>query len=239
MKVLLKILMLITLSLQFCCLAKAEVREESGRFGGLDLRYRVILPDNYDPERSYPTILHFAGGSQSWDIVVRSTDSDWRERAERDGYIIISPASPNGELFFQGASRIFPEFLSYILDNYPVAGGKLHVTGHSNGGLSAFAFAASYPDSVISLTGYPGMLANADNTLLEGLRPLCIFMHVGDRDTSWRSAMRAQYQALQARGYHISYRVETDQIHRLDVSKDNLDSRLFSELEQARNGCAQ
>ena len=188
---------------------------------------------------TYPTILHFAGGPQTWNIVERSTDSDWRTKAEREGYIVISPASPNGELYFQGADRIFPDFLNYILDTYPVANNKLHVTGHSNGGLSAFNVASLYPDYFISLTGYPGLLNGASSSRLEALRPLCIFMHVGDRDPSWRSAMQIQYQALQARAYNISYRVESDQIHRLDVSKDNLAERLFEELEQARNGCAE
>lgn len=219
--------------------AEAEVREENGTFGGLNVAYRVILPDNYNPELQYPTILHFAGGSQTWNIVERSTDSDWRSKAEQEGYIVISPASPNGELYFQGADRVFPDFLNFILDTYPVAKGKLHLTGHSNGGLSAFHIASLYPDYFISLTGYPGLLNGASNSRLEALRPLCIFMHVGDRDPSWRSAMQAQYQALLARDYKIHFQIEADQIHRLDVSKDQLGERLFTELEQSRNACTE
>tara|TARA_R110000772_G_scaffold38354_12_gene90541 strand:+ start:881 stop:1567 length:687 start_codon:yes stop_codon:yes gene_type:complete len=219
--------------------SQAEVLEQSGNFGGLDVSYRVILPDDYNPEQMYPAILHFAGGSQTWNIVERSTDSDWRQGAERDGYIVISPASPNGELYFQGADRIFPDFLNYILENFPVAEGKLHVTGHSNGGLSAFHIASLYPDYFISLSGYPGLLNGSSNNRLEALRPLCIFMHVGDRDPSWRSAMQAQYQALLARDYKIHFQIEEDQTHRLDVSRDQLGGRLFAELEQSRNGCGE
>lgn len=228
------LLLLLSISSQ----AGAEIREASGNFGGLDVRYRVILPDNYNPELTYPTILHFAGGSQTWNIVERSTDSDWRAKAEQDGYIVISPASPNGELYFQGADRIFPDFLNYILETYPVAGNKLHLTGHSNGGLSAFHIASLYPDYFISLTGYPGLLNGSSNSALEALRPLCIFMHVGDRDPGWRSGMQSQYQALLARDYRIQFQVESDQTHRLDVSKNQLRERLFAELEQARQGCA-
>ena len=219
------------------CNAKAEVSEETREFGGLDVRFRVILPDNYDPSRTYPTVLQFPGGSQTWNIVVGSTDADWREKAENDGYIVISPAAPNGQLFFQGGDRVFPEFLDYILATYPVENNKLHITGISNGGLSAFHIASLYPDYFISVTGYPGLLNSASSDRLEAIRPLCIYMHVGDRDSTWLSAMQNQYQALQNTGYNINFNVETDQNHVLDVRKDNLRNRLFAELERSRSGC--
>jgi len=216
----------------------AEVSEDTREFGGLDVRFRIILPDNFDPSQSYPTVLQFPGGSQTWNIVAGSTDADWREKAERDGYIIISPAAPNAGLFFRGGDRVFPEFIEYILATYPVANNKLHVTGISNGGLSAFHVASLYPDYFISVTGYPGMLNGASNDRLEAIRPLCIYMHVGDRDSAWRSAMENQYKALQNDGFNISFNVETDQNHVLDVRKDNLRERLFAELERSRSGCS-
>ncbi len=216
----------------------AEVGEDTREFGGLDVRFRIILPDNFDPSQSYPTVLQFPGGSQTWNIVAGSTDADWREKAERDGYIIISPAAPNAGLFFRDGDRVFPEFIEYILATYPVANNKLHVTGISNGGLSAFHVASLYPDYFISVTGYPGLLNGASSDRLEAIRPLCIYMHVGDRDSAWRSAMQNQYQALRSDGFNISFNVETDQNHVLDVRKDNLRERLFAELERARSGCS-
>lgn len=223
---------------QFASSTFAEVSEDTREFSGLDVRYRIILPNNYDPSQTYPTVLQFPGGSQTWNIVAGSTDADWREKAEKDGYIVISPSAPNGQLFFQGGDRVFPDFLDYIKDTYPVAGNKLHVTGISNGGLSAFHVASLYPEYFTSVTGYPGLLNGASDAKLEALRPLCIYMHVGDRDTSWRSAMQKQYQSLQERGYNISFDVETDQNHVLDVRKDNLRERLFAELDRARSGCS-
>ncbi len=216
----------------------AEVLEDTREFGGLDVRFRIILPNNFDPAQRYPTVLQFPGGSQSWNIVVGSTDADWREKAEQDGYIVISPSAPNRLLFFQDGDRVFPEFLDYILETYPVANNKMHVTGISNGGLSAFHVASLYPDYFLSVTGYPGLLNGATPTRLETLRPLCIYMHVGDRDSSWLNAMQNQYVALLSQGYNISFDVETDQNHVLDVRKDNLRNRLFAELDRSRLGCS-
>ncbi|MBN4053770.1 hypothetical protein JYT97_02680 [Haliea sp. AH-315-K21] len=238
MKLVLKLLNSLILLAPLISPAFAEVSEETREFGGLDVRYRIILPDNFDPSQTYPTVLQFPGGGQTWNIVVGSTDADWREVAEQDGYIVISPSAPNGQLFFQGGDRVFPEFIEYILAAYPVANNKLHITGISNGGLSAFHIASMYPDYFISVTGYPGLLNGASAERLEALRPLCIYMHVGDRDSNWISAMQNQYQTLQRDGFNISFNVEADQNHVLDVRKDNLRARLFAELERARSGCA-
>lgn len=228
---------LILLLLAVPSLALAEVREERATFAGLDIQYRVILPDNFDPTRTYPTLLHFAGGSQNYDIVTRSTEADWRQGAEQGGYIVISPAAPGGQLFFRSGDRIFPEFIEHIFENYPVAGERLHISGHSNGGLSAFHVASLYPEYFISLTGYPGLLNARSAEDLAPLADLCIYMHVGDRDPGWRQGMEREAMLMQNMGFNVTLTVENDQIHRLDTSRDGLGERLFAGLERARAGC--
>ncbi len=232
------LLLLVPIFVLFCpAFALAEIRDERGIFGGLDVSYRVILPHDFDPARAYPTVLHFAGGSQDYNIVTRSTEADWRQGAEERGYIVISPAAPGGQLFFRSGDRIFPEFIEYIFANYPVAGEKLHVTGHSNGGLSAFHVARLYPQYFISLTGYPGLLNAVSAEDMAPLAELCIYMHVGDQDPGWRGAMEREALLMRNLGFNVSFTVEPDQIHRLDTSRDNLGERLFAGLERARAGC--
>lgn len=215
----------------------AEVEQHEGMFSGVEVTYRVLLPDDFDANQTYPVVLHFAGGGQTLGIVERSTESDWRAHAEERGIVVISPAAPNGELFFAGGDRIFPAFIEHILATYPAEGDKLHVVGHSNGGLSAFHIASLYPEHFISVTGYPGLIRGMSNTQADAIAPLCVFMHVGGQDPGWLNAMRDQYRVLQERGLNIQFFVEDDQTHRLDTSKDNLGMRLFAELEAARNGC--
>lgn len=217
--------------------AQGEVQQKIGTFAGMQVTYRVILPNNYDATKAYPTILHFAGGGQTLEIVERSTESDWRATAEQKGYIVISPAAPDGRLFFEEGARIFPAFIDQILKSYKVAGGKLHVTGHSNGGLSAFHVASLFPQYFISVTGYPGLLDSAPAQRLAALQSLCLYMHVGEQDTSWLQAMEAQSALLKQRGANIRFAIEKGQGHRLDVTRDNLLNRLVAEIERARNGC--
>ncbi len=137
--------------------ASAELLEKTGRYGGLSLTYKVLLPPAYDAAKTYPAVLVFTGGPQQLRGAENTVNTDWRGEAEKRGYIVISPGTPNGSLFFEDADRVFPEFLDAILRDYKVRGGKLHVAGHSNGGLSAFHVAAKYPQYFLTVTGYPGL----------------------------------------------------------------------------------
>ncbi len=212
--------------------ASAELLERSGRFGGLQVTYKVLLPPGYDAARTYPVVLVFTGGPQQLRGAEGTINTDWRPEAEKRGYIVISPASPDGNLFFESADRIFPEFLDMIRRDYKVKGGKLHVAGHSNGGLSAFHVAAKFPAYFSTVTGYPGLLDGPGAaSRIQGLKPMCLFMHVGDQDPGWAGGMREQYESLRKQGYRIRYQVEKNQVHRLKAQELNLPVRLLDEIE--------
>lgn len=214
--------------------ARAELIEKSGTFGGLKLTYKVVLPDGYDPNRTYPAVLVFTGGPQTLQMAANTLESDWRKEGERRGYILISPGSPDGSLFFEAADRVFPEFLERLLRDYKVTGGKFHVAGHSNGGLSAFHVAARYPQYFTTLTGYPGLLDGPDAGKTAALKSLCIFMHVGDQDAGWMTSMQRQADDLKKQGFKIQFTVEKNQVHRLKAAEIDLSNRLYQEIESCR-----
>ena len=210
----------------------AEVLEKTGTFAGLRVTYKVVLPNGYEPSKTYPLVLVFTGGPQTLQIATSTVEADWRAEAERRGYIVVAPASPNGELFFEGADRIFPAFLDQMLRDYHV--GKVHVAGHSNGGLSAFHIAARYPKYFATVTGYPGLLDGPDAAHANTIKDKCLFMHVGDRDSGWMPAMQEQAKDLSSRGFRIRISVEKNQVHRLKASEIDLSRRLFDEIESCR-----
>jgi poly(3-hydroxybutyrate) depolymerase len=214
--------------------ASAELIEKSGMFGGLKLTYKVVLPDGYDATRTYPTVLVFTGGPQTLQMAANTLESDWRKEGERRGYILVSPGTPDGSLFFEGADRVFPQFLEQLLRDYKVKGGKFHVAGHSNGGLSAFHVAARYPQYFTTLTGYPGLLDGPDVTKMAALKPMCIFMHVGDQDSGWMTSMQRQADDLKKQGFKIQFTVEKNQVHRLKAAEIDLSNRLYQEIESCR-----
>jgi hypothetical protein len=51
-------------------------------------------------------------------------DRNFRAEAEKRGYIVVAPAAPGGQLFFEDGARIFPDFLKMILADYKIQDNK-------------------------------------------------------------------------------------------------------------------
>ena len=218
--------------------APAEVLEKSKSISGVTVHYKVVLPSRFDPAKAYSGVLAFGGGPQTMNIVDGAIQRNWREEAERRGYIVVIPAAPDGQLFFEGGERIFPEFLTKILADYKIADNKFHVAGQSNGGISAFHVAASYPQYFWSVTGFPGYLPEATPARVSALAKMCINMHVGELDTGWKEEMQQQAAQFRSKGLTVRITVEPGQSHRLDTLAGDGAARLFNQFEEARQGCS-
>jgi predicted peptidase len=208
---------------------------KSGTFGGLKVDYRVVIPNDFDPARAYPTVLVFGGGPQNMRIV-ESELTRWTAEAERRGYIIVSPAAPSDQLFFENSDRIFPEFLDAILRDYKIQGGRMHVAGPSSGGVSAFHVASLYPSYFWSVTAFPGYLDDTTDPIVEALKSICIYMHVGAQDNDWMLAMKQQSDMFRRRGLSAELLVEEDQGHSLVFGQEDM-TKLFDDLDMAARGC--
>ena len=220
--------------------ARAEVRELSKKVAGVTVYYKVVLPSGYDPSRAYPAILAFGGGPQTMNTVDGVLNRNLRAEAEKRGYIVIAPAAPNGDLFFDGGDRIFPEFLKLILADYKVENGKFHVAGPSNGGIAAFHVAAANPQYFVSVTAFPGYMWQPTPAKLNAIAKLCVFMFVGENDEyRWHNEMRSEAEFLRSKGDVARYTVDKGQPHRLETLAGEGASRLFNGFEQARTGCSQ
>jgi poly(3-hydroxybutyrate) depolymerase len=217
----------------------AEVLDKSKDVAGTTVQYKVILPANYDSAKAYPGVLAFGGGPQTMRVVVNSIQRNWRDEAERRGYIVILPAAPGGDLFFEGGERIFPEFLDEMLKEYKVADGKFHIAGISNGGISAFHVAALHPSYFLSITAFPGFLPEATDENIRAISKLCINMHVGEFDQlGWESPIERQANALKQMGLNVRFTMEKGQPHRLETFAGEGAKRLFDQFEEARHGCS-
>ena len=210
--------------------AAAGMTDHTGRFGGLEVRYKVYLPPGYDPAKAYPAVLVFTGGPQRLEMAENTINTDWKPEADKRGYIVVSPAAPDAGLFFQGGDRAFPAFLDALKRDYRIS--KLHIAGHSNGGLSAFHIAARYPDRFATVTGYPGLLD--DGQPLQRLKGMCVYMHVGENDPGWKGAMQEEADAMRRDGFRVRFTVEPNQVHRLKAAQLDLPRRLFDEIESCK-----
>jgi len=135
--------------------AQAELLEKTKNVGGNTVRYKVVLPNGYDPAKTYTAILAFGGGPQTMNTVDGVLNRNFRAEAEKRGYIVVAPAAPGDQLFFEDGARIFPEFLKMILADYKIQDNKFHIAGPSNGGIAAFHVAASNSQYFLSVTAFP------------------------------------------------------------------------------------
>ncbi len=137
---------------------KAEVLDKTKKIGGTTVHYKVVLPKNYDAGKAYPGVLGFGGGPQTMNVVDNVIARNFRDEAEKRGYIVVVPAAPNDQLFFEGGERIFPEFLKQLLADYKIQDNEFHIAGPSNGGIAAFHVASLNPQYFLSITAFPGYL---------------------------------------------------------------------------------
>jgi predicted esterase len=219
-------------------LAAAETAERIMRVGGSRVQYKVVLPHGYDATKTYPAVLVMGGGPQTMDTVDRTLERNFRAEAERRGFIIVAPAAPDGDLFFQDGERIFPEFLDMILASHKIANGKFHVAGPSNGGIAAMHVAAQHPSYFVSATAFPGYLWRPTEAKLRALEHTCVFLYVGEHDEyRWHDEMRREAEFLAAQGTVARYTLEQGQGHRLETLADAGAARLFDDFEAAQGGC--
>jgi predicted peptidase len=230
-----------------CCLAIlfllripafAEVLDKVTTIKGTAVHYKVVLPEKYDPAKTYPGVLAFAGGGQSIDVVDSMVKTQFQQEAEKRGYIVVSPAAPEGDLFFMsGGEKIFPAFLDKILSDYKIEGRKFHIAGRSNGGISAFHIAALHPAYFVSITGFPGYLDELLPSRLEAVSGMCIYMHVGQFDSDWRQQVRDQSEFFAGEGMKVRFYLEEGQEHSIETLVGEGSARLFDHFDEARRGC--
>jgi predicted esterase len=219
--------------------ARAELLDKTKKVGSTTVHYKVVLPNNYDAAKAYPAILALGGGPQTMNTVDSTLNRNFRAEAEKRGYIVVAPAAPDDELFFEDGARIFPEFLKMILADYKIQNNKFHIAGPSNGGIAAFHVAAANPQYFLSVTAFPGYMWQPSQAKLQAISKMCVFMYVGELDEyMWHGEMQKEAEFLRSKGTVARYTVEKGQPHRLDTLAGANATRLFEGFEETQKGCS-
>jgi poly(3-hydroxybutyrate) depolymerase len=218
---------------------RAEVLEATKTVGGTTVHYKTVLPNGYDPAKTYPAILAFGGGPQTMNTVDNILNRNFRAEAEKRGYLVFAPAAPDGELFFENGAPIFPEFLKMVLTEYKIHNNKFHVAGPSNGGIAALHIAAAHPQYFLSATAFPGYMWRPSAAKLQAISKMCVFMYVGEFDPyMWHGEMEKEAEFLRSKGTLARYSVEKGQPHRLETLAGASAGRLFDGFEETEKGCS-
>jgi predicted esterase len=126
--------------------------------------------------------------------------------SQKRGYIVVAPAAPDGDLFFEEGERIFPEFLKMIMADHKIQDDKFHVAGTSNGGIAALHIAAFNPQYFLSVTSFPGFMWQPRAAKLRAISEMCVFMYVGEFDPyRWHGGMQWEAEYLRSQGTLARY----------------------------------
>ncbi len=198
-----------------------------------ELTYAIALPDGYDSAKTYPVLLALPPGPQTVNMVNAGLESYWEAEGTSRGFIVVSPAVPGTDLFFQGSEKYLPELMAYISQTYGVAGGKFDLAGVSNGGLSAFKVAVDNPDQFRSLTVIPGFPPSREVFgQLERLAGLTVSMFVGERDSGWLEPMTSTAEALRTAGTDVYMEVIPDNGHFVTDLSGPAAARIFDQIQR-------
>lgn len=201
---------------------------------GTALEYAVNVPDGFETGDEAPLLLAFPGGGQPLEGAAGLVEGTLSSEAERLGWVVVSPAAPDGVRFFDGSEELIPGFLDWVETWVTPTGGAPHVLGPSNGGISSFRYALANPDRVQSVTVFPGFpRGDDDRAALDQIVDIPIRLYAGETDTTWVENAQTTLDALTELGAtDVELTVFEGEGHVPASTRDGV--ILFEELESFR-----
>jgi predicted esterase len=200
---------------------------------GTVIDYVMVVPPDRVAGQQGKVVFTFPPGGQDLETTESVVNGRWRDEALARGWVVVSPAAPESGLYYSDKSATYvPELLDAIGKQYPPEGGRFDLAGVSNGGLSAFKAALTYPERFRSLVVFPGYSQDGgDDPNLSKLKDIGVSMFVGGEDTGWRQASELTEQTLKTLGYKVELHVVEGEGH---IISSLTGADLFDAIERVR-----
>ena len=200
---------------------------------GTPVDYVTVTPEGFEVGDEAPLLLAFPPGGQSLDLTRSLVDNTYLAEAMARGWVVVSPAAPGGQLFFQGSEMLVPGLMDWIETWVTPENGQIHLAGVSNGGLSAFRVAGQQTDRVASVIAFPGY-PRSDEAVAALAKPtdIPVRMFAGETDTGWVVPMQDTEVALNDLGGNVILFVFPGEGHIIGALSDGV--QIFDELDSAR-----
>ncbi|WP_422358767.1 hypothetical protein [Reichenbachiella sp.] len=121
-------------------------------FNKLQIEYTVLLPKEFDPNKTYPAVLSFSTYRYNKEKTLSMANEFWNEATMED-YIVIVPTSPkdqNRGWISHPAHHGLLDFLKMINKTYRIENDKFHILGFEEGCIPAQTYVTK--DLFVSLT---------------------------------------------------------------------------------------
>jgi dipeptidyl aminopeptidase/acylaminoacyl peptidase len=200
---------------------------------GTKIDYVLLVAADRQVGQPGKVLFAFPPGGQDLDLAQRIVDERWGSEALARGWVVVSPAAPPTGLFYSDPSaHLVPELLDAVAVQYPPEGGRFDLGGVSNGGLSAFKAALSYPERFRSLVVFPGYSeGGGDDPKLSALKDIGVSMFVGGNDSGWLESSQQTEATLKGLGYTVELHVVPGEGH---IISSLTGAELFDAIERVR-----
>tara|TARA_B100001123_G_scaffold442392_1_gene585846 strand:+ start:9875 stop:11521 length:1647 start_codon:yes stop_codon:yes gene_type:complete len=211
---------------------------------GVEYRYLVYIPDDYDPGRRYPLRVYLHGGVSR----PRRDEADWwrnQDRYTRSDSIVVFPEAWGDAMWWQ-ANQI--ENLAGVLNDlkrdYNINENLVHLLGVSDGATGVFyhAFKAPTPwAGFLSFNGHPVVLANpatgADGQMyVTNLRNKPFFVINGGQDRLYPvNSVVPFFQLFVDAGVYLDFQPKPESGHNMewwDEESANIDAFVVGQGRQ-------
>ena len=200
---------------------------------GVDIDFAAVVPVDFEVGGTAPVLLAMPPGGQSLDLTANVTSGTYATQALARGWVVVSPAAPESGLYFNGSETLIPGFVDWINTWVTPEGGRPHLAGISNGGISSFRVAGNEPDAFASMIVFPGFPRSAeDQAALAELADIPIRMFVGETDTSWIPPMEEAFATLDGLGADVALDIRVGEGHVMASLSDGAD--IFDLLDSFR-----
>lgn len=204
---------------------------------GTSIDIVVVVPDGFRRGDVAPVLLALPPGGQSLDLTESVMAGVYETEAVARGWVVVSPAAPEGVLFFDGSESLIPGLLDAVETIAAPEGERFHVAGISNGGISAFRVAGADPDRFASLVVFPGFpRSEADTAALAGLVDIPVRMFLGGTDAGWIAPMETAAAEIEGLGGDVVLEIFPGEGHIIGSLNDGV--RVFDELDAARSAAS-
>jgi predicted peptidase len=181
--------------------------------------YTVLLPESFDPGKSYPLIVFLHGSGADDQGAIRNMEElNLKESVITLGYPLILPKGRGLNDGYKGsAGQDVFDSIEHFLSLYPnIRRERIILIGHSMGGVGAYRLGLLKPDYFRALVILASPLDSGFLEQMEKFRNQNLFLVYGARDNPvWVSDSRAAVEKLTAVGANFEYIELPDAGHNL------------------------
>ncbi len=198
---------------------------------GAKLTYALVLPDDYDPGKSYPALLAISPGEGGRNSIAVGLNLYWGKHAAKQGWIVVAPMTPFGGWLPKQSAGYVAKLLDQIAKEHAIEGDKFHVAGVANSGMAAVHLAIEMPERFHSVTGLPALPPPPDYKRLDRLKNVRVQIVTGSKNEQVMNGSKRFEAALKKKGVSASLLVWDDPISAMNRL---MNGGMMSLLEKAR-----